>query len=1763
LSESLAGRSLDDRYQIVRRIGEGAMGSVYLGRQVSVDRMVAIKVLNRGAPSFSTSVRRFMEEARAASGLVHPNVVTVHDFGRTSDGLLYLVMEFLDGVTLAQMLETGPMSVDRVVDIGAQVCSGLAAAHARGIVHRDLKPDNVMMCEVDGFGAMAKLLDFGIAKSMVPGNRNTMDGVTVGTPLYMSPEQASGRPVGFPSDIYALGVMLYEMLAGRPPFDDEDSLAVLHAHCHAEPPDIAATAPWPIPAPLAQIVMQCLRKRPEDRPASATTIRAVLAGLGPSRTPAQPDPAPAAAPVPATAVVGPMTPSGQPRLWLPGNVVGGRFRIERVERTEPCLVARAIDTHAPDETRVTLRRVPLPPTCNRDFLDLVVEQHLSLVTRFRHDGIVALRLVDVEHDHVRIVSAEPPGPTLEETLARTGRLAPDEAVELVLDLLPAIEALHGLGLVHQDIRPGTIRRAPDGRVVLDGVGLWPLAEAGLPLFPEEVAAEARLYKAPEQMGIIGDAIGPESDLYAIGALLYRLLTDQTPFEAHREIDVLHRKLTASVLQPSSLVAEVPAALDEIVARLLRPRAVDRFRSTDALAQALERFRNGEQVRAGEVFRQLGAEGRMHGRDTERRRLLERLDPLFEQRTGTVALVVGPPGIGKTRLVDEVALEVRRRQGLVVRAKAREADISSPFGAWREVLAGIGGAVTRMEGRAREGFLRRLALAVGSQGALLRPFAPWLARQFAGAPEPPPLDPDGQRDRLLLALCQVPLALATPETPLCLVLDDLQWTDTATLLILEQLAATVDRHPLLVLGCSRPPAGDGEGPQLLDRLPGQALTRIDLGGLSFSTVRAFLQERLGDIPGIAELAQTLLRLSDGNPAGLRTLLQEAEFLGALRFNGQSWRVDAPRLAELLPAQNVVSRIRGQVTGLGPEAVEILQAAAVWGSGFDVGVLSTLLPHVPRFRIVGTLVEAERAGLLRPLGRDDPGRRDFSHDSLRESLRFEMAPDARRALHRKAAEIVEDLDLSAQERLQRRADHLVHADARAEDIPVLEHAAKAALDGYAAQGALNLGNAALARLAGRPANDETLMRVRLLVASALAMARMPEEAARLHHEVLGGNPPPMVLARAYLDLGQSQFTMGRLEACFESYRRAAKTLGYRPPRLASGRALLQAWRSLREIWWESRRPRTYDGGRPVDPVPSMLADVLNFEARARFFSEGKAAALLILESLRNARRSGDLKAHGRILSQAGGQLASALGRTTLSRRMLDASVRAAEASGDLSVIALTRATRLMIYGAMGEFDRLDRERPEVESLVARVGDAWCTALFLSYLFDVAQERGRAGEGLGVVTGFAESLVSSKTREYGVSWAHNRGAWVALAVGRPDLARAIIDRTVEMELFRKDRPLQGYVRAWDVQTALDEGDPDRAIRAAETYARSLASGSLAKRHQAISTYVAAKACAGAVLETGAGPEGLGVLRRILQTGRGLARPFPIYRAQIALVDARLMLLEGRREAARRHVEHLLAQAARLPAGTLVAAETMILAASLAGGGDSPRGRALLRRAFEELKEADDCLPLKRGLARELNEPAGGEAEAERIAASLAATLRIPIARPQAASIPIAPRTGAAESGLELFEWTHASLSSVVRGEAPLDTVLHPIVRFAAVDVGILFRYDWTTGTLVPLASSPRQGPTSDAYGDRTQRICRQAVETMAPVIENNRVSTDGRLRGSRAAFPIARAGRPELVLFLSNRSTPGLIDDTKVRHIETLLHVLDVAVAVAASEHEGPAA
>lgn len=268
-------------YAVVGLLGQGAIGRVYLARDEKLHRDVAIKVLQPAKARDLATTRRFLREGRAAAAVEHPHVVAIHQVGE-DQGMPYIVMQRLVGRSLKQARQAeGRLPIAEVVRIGRETAAGLAAAHRQGLVHRDIKPDNIFLQDPDG---EVRIIDFGLARAGVDDGLDvTLEGSIVGTPAYMSPERIEGRELDAQSDLFGLGIVLYELLADRLPFAGHSLVSMLAAISRGNPPDLGTIAPG-VPEPLARLVMRLLAHDKADRPAAAT-VAAELAAIARTLSP--------------------------------------------------------------------------------------------------------------------------------------------------------------------------------------------------------------------------------------------------------------------------------------------------------------------------------------------------------------------------------------------------------------------------------------------------------------------------------------------------------------------------------------------------------------------------------------------------------------------------------------------------------------------------------------------------------------------------------------------------------------------------------------------------------------------------------------------------------------------------------------------------------------------------------------------------------------------------------------------------------------------------------------------------------------------------------------------------------------------------------------------------------------------------------------------------------------------------------------------------------------------------------------------------------------------------------------------------------------------------------------------------------------------------------------------------------------------------------------------------------------------------------------
>ncbi len=366
--DGLIGKTLDNRFRITQLIGKGAMGRVYRAVQLPLNRAVALKVLdsNLGVGREEAFRQRFLVEAAMTAKLTHPNTVRVLDYGCSADGIYYLAMEYLDGETLDRLLARGPLSWRRVLGIGQQIARALREAHSLGVVHRDLKPANIMMLHADDDTDHAKVLDFGLVKSFVEGQELegraiTKQGMLMGSPPYMAPEQGERNRADPRSDIYSLGIVLYEALTGAPPFQGTQPLAVIMQHLNAPVPELTTPEGLEtIPENMKAVVLKCLAKSPMDRFDSMDEMLQALSEL--------------AAPIPTPAVDQPIsqvvvTPPQRPVLMVVAFVLALIFgaavtgaifftRGPRVEVIEVPVPQKPTETQVPTQVVFHLETEP-------------------------------------------------------------------------------------------------------------------------------------------------------------------------------------------------------------------------------------------------------------------------------------------------------------------------------------------------------------------------------------------------------------------------------------------------------------------------------------------------------------------------------------------------------------------------------------------------------------------------------------------------------------------------------------------------------------------------------------------------------------------------------------------------------------------------------------------------------------------------------------------------------------------------------------------------------------------------------------------------------------------------------------------------------------------------------------------------------------------------------------------------------------------------------------------------------------------------------------------------------------------------------------------------------------------------------------------------------------------------------------------------------------------------------------------------------------
>jgi serine/threonine protein kinase len=600
MREFRRGDILDKRYKIESCIGVGGMGEVFRARRTLLGDIVAIKIIRARSGNTKHARKRFVAEARMCALLRHPHIVSVLDFGLEEGVGPYLVMEHLNGQSLRQQLrERGPLTVAEVCNIASQVASALDLAHSHGIVHRDLKPGNVMTHHYTAGEFVYKVIDFGIGGLQGPDSTSAQpedSGRVLVTLTYASPEQLSGRPISMRSDIYSLGVTVYELLTGRPPFVESEAGSLLTQHLSASP-ERPTHFRAEIPLSAEAAVLKALAKDPESRWESASEFAQALSGGAQER------------PVVLSASASRLVDG-----YELGEVIGqGRFGSDVYK-----------GTHRPTGHPVAIRiiRRKQGPQWDAARTPFMREARMTPVN---HPSVLRIRDYGEEKDLMYVVTDFVPGPSLREVLERDGPIGWSRGRALLLDLISATCALHAQGLLAFGVTPSIIRIDTSGereRLVVSLAGAADIREVlprggSEPTSGFEPVDAPAFYLAPELL--IGEKPDGRSDIFMIGAVGYELFTGVRPFSVSTFPQLVAAAFSIDVVDPRTYAPSLPEGAALCLLRCLARRPDQRFSDATELENIWLATPSPAQPNMAKVGHAKSASGR--------RRAIERIDRL--------------------------------------------------------------------------------------------------------------------------------------------------------------------------------------------------------------------------------------------------------------------------------------------------------------------------------------------------------------------------------------------------------------------------------------------------------------------------------------------------------------------------------------------------------------------------------------------------------------------------------------------------------------------------------------------------------------------------------------------------------------------------------------------------------------------------------------------------------------------------------------------------------------------------------------------------------------------------------------------------------------------------------------------------------------------------------------------------------------------------------------------------------------------------------
>jgi serine/threonine protein kinase/Tol biopolymer transport system component len=550
----MIGKVIKNNYKIMDEIGQGSVATVYLAKDTARNQVVALKIIHPEQAAEGQFLQRFQREVRLLQMLTSPQAVKVFDYGE-DEGLNFIVLEHVQGKTLARILEEGPLEVNRALDIAKQVALCLVDAHAKSIVHRDIRPANIMVTADE----VVKVMDFGIAWGAEL-SRLTVTGV-LGSPHYLSPEQAQGKEVDARSDLYSLGVTLFEMLTGEKPYDAEGTMDIVLKHVSAPVPSLRQFKEE-IPLQVDELVGKCLAKKPEDRYQSAAEFLEAIHGT--LRTIARREES-----------VG---------IGMEANLAGqtlGAYRIiEQIGRGGMATVYKAYEPAL--DRYVAIKILPQYFAHDPDFATRF-EREAKAVAKLNHPNILPIYSSGQEAGLTYIAMRFVEAGTLKEMLGQP--LPLKTTADILGQIGRALDYAHQQGVVHRDVKPANVLMAEGKWALLTDFGLARMVESSVQLTKTGVGVGTPAYMSPEQgQGIKVDA---RTDIYSLGVVLYEMVTGKVPYEAETPMAVVLKHITAPLPLPREVNPDLPEAVERVILKAMAKAPEDRYQTAGEMVEALE------------------------------------------------------------------------------------------------------------------------------------------------------------------------------------------------------------------------------------------------------------------------------------------------------------------------------------------------------------------------------------------------------------------------------------------------------------------------------------------------------------------------------------------------------------------------------------------------------------------------------------------------------------------------------------------------------------------------------------------------------------------------------------------------------------------------------------------------------------------------------------------------------------------------------------------------------------------------------------------------------------------------------------------------------------------------------------------------------------------------------------------------------------------------------------------------------------------------